>query len=165
MKKLTYLVCFILTASILQGCGFKLRGKDVIPAQFSQLYITSQQKHSPIERILKTRLVSYDVKVTDDLQLAASNQITQIRLQNEKLDRRLLSLFSTGQVAEYELVYELSYVIIMPNQGPQTFTIELSRQFQDDPDAVLAKSRELDLILNEVRKLAADQIVRKLATL
>lgn len=149
----------------LQSCGFKLRGSYLVPEQFSSLYVVSPQKHSPIERAVKSRLGDYDVTVLGNPQEAIDQGAAQIRLGNEELDRRLLSLFSTGQVAEYELLYELSYFVIRPNQEPIAFKIELARQFQDDPDAVLAKSRELDLILNELRKLAADQIIRQLATL
>jgi LPS-assembly lipoprotein len=165
MKYTLRVVSLICLISMLQSCGFKLRGSYLVPTQFQQLYVAGPQKHAPIERTIKSRLSDYDVTLLTSPQEAIEQQATRIRLGNEELDRRLLSLFSTGQVAEYELLYQLKYVVLRPNLSPTEFTIELTRQFQDDPDAVLAKSRELELILGELRKLAADQIIRQLATL
>jgi len=42
---------------------------------------------------------------------------------------------------------------------------EVVRDYQDDPDRALAKSRELTLLLNEMRKVAADKILRDMASI
>ena len=41
---------------------------------------------------------------------------------------------------------------------------EVVRDYQDDPDQVLAKSRELELMLDEMRDEAADIIIRRLSS-
>ena len=75
-----------------------------------------------------------------------------------------MSLFSTGQVAEYELVYTIRYQLQFPAQDAQEIEFDVTREYQDDPDAVLAKSRELDLIQNEMRREAANRIIRQIAS-
>jgi LPS-assembly lipoprotein len=87
-----------------------------------------------------------------------------VYLRSDQLERRLLSLFSTGQVAEYELVYTIKYHIQFPAQDAQEIEFDVTREYQDDPDAVLAKSRELDLIQNEMRQEAANRIIRQVAS-
>lgn len=51
----------------------------------------------------------------------------------------------------------------MPSGDIRDFEFQLTREYQDDPDQVLAKSRELDLILAEMRRQAADRIIRQLS--
>ena len=65
------------------------------------------------------------------------------------LSASLLSVFTTGQVAEYELVYTVDYQILFPGKQIISDSLTVSREYQDDPDQILAKSRELDLVLEE----------------
>ena len=83
-----------------------------------------------------------------------------VKLQPEKLDRRLLSVFATGQVAEYELIYGVRFTATYPDGNQITQQFEVLREYQDDPKQVLAKSRELNLVLSEMRTEAADRIIR-----
>jgi LPS-assembly lipoprotein len=61
-------------------------------------------------------------------------------------------------------VYTIKYQIQFPAQDPQEIEFDVTREYQDDPDAVLAKSRELDLIQNEMRQEAANRIIRQIAS-
>jgi LPS-assembly lipoprotein len=164
MRKFSVLLCLSLSL-LLSACGFKLRGDYQIPEQFKQLHVASRQSHAPMQRALKTRLSSFDIVVIDDPLEAQESNTPVIVLQPERLDRQLLSLFATGQVAEYELIYTLNYQVITPNTEPYNFTVDIIREYIDDPDAVLAKSRELNLIVSEMRVQAADRVIRQLATI
>ncbi|TDF42356.1 hypothetical protein EYS14_05920 [Alteromonadaceae bacterium M269] len=164
MRKFSVLLCISLSL-MLSSCGFKLRGDYQIPERFKQLHVASRQAHAPMQRTLQNRLSSFDVTVIDDALEAQRTGTSAIVLQPERLERQLLSLFATGQVAEYELIYTLDYQVIVPEQDTYNFQVDIIREYIDDPDAVLAKSRELDLIVSEMREQAADRIIRQLATL
>lgn len=149
------------------GCGFKLRGDYGLPAGIQQLQLLSAQKNTPLHRILDKQLQGFNIEVLDNT--ASASQINEqvdaiVYLASDKLERRLLSLFSTGQVAEYELVYTIKYHIQFPSQDAQEIEFDVTREYQDDPDAVLAKSRELDLIHNEMRQEASNRIIRQIAS-
>jgi LPS-assembly lipoprotein len=149
------------------GCGFKLRGDYGLPAGIEQLQLLALQKNTPLHRILWKQLNGLNIEVLDNT--ANAIQISQeidvvVYLTSDKLERRLLSLFSTGQVAEYELVYTIKYQIQFPEQDAQEIEFDVTREYQDDPDAVLAKTRELDLIQNEMRQEAASRIIRQIAS-
>jgi LPS-assembly lipoprotein len=149
------------------GCGFKLRGDYGLPSGIQQLQLLAAQKNAPLHRILNKQLQTYNIEVWDNTigQKQLNEQVDVIvSLKSDKLERRLLSLFSTGQVAEYELVYSIKYQLQFPDGEPQQIEFDVTREYQDDPDAVLAKSRELDLIQNEMRKEAANRIVRQLTS-
>jgi LPS-assembly lipoprotein len=149
------------------GCGFKLRGDYGLPADIQQLQLLATQKNTPMHRILEKQLQSFSIEVLDNtasVSLIDEQVDAIVYLTSDQLERRLLSLFSTGQVAEYELVYTIKYQIQFPTQDAQEIEFDVTREYQDDPDAVLAKSRELDLIQNEMRHEAANRIIRQIAS-
>ena len=160
----------LLGMALLSGCGFKLRNDYELAKQFSELQVSSTERHSQLQQALTHRLAFLDVNVIAN-RTAFTPQIATIHMQPENLERRLLSLFPSGQVAEYELVYSVDYLYYPAhntsdsNQAPEAITknLKLTREYQDDPDQVLAKSRELDLILAELRRQAADRIIRSLS--
>ena len=88
-----------------------------------------------------------------------------LMLQQDSLERRTLSLFPNGQVAEYELIYRVQYQLLLPGQELQQFQFELTRDYQDDPNQAAAKAKELELMLGELRQQAANRIVRQLSRL
>jgi LPS-assembly lipoprotein len=149
------------------GCGFKLRGDYGLPADIAQLQLLAVQKNTPLYRILWKQLQGFNIELLDNT--ASTKQAAQeidviVYLTSDKLERRLLSLFATGQVAEYELVYTIKYQIRFPAQDALEIEFDVTREYQDDPDAVLAKSRELDLVQNEMRQEAANRIIRQIAS-
>ena len=152
---------------LVSSCGFKLRGDYSLPSGIKQLELTANQKNTPLHRMLRNQLQAFDIKVLDNSQKSNTLNNTidaKVYLKSDQLERRLLSLFSTGQVAEYELVYTIKYLIQFANDEAQLMEFDVTREYQDDPDAVLAKSRELDLIQNEMRNEAAARIIRQLAS-
>jgi LPS-assembly lipoprotein len=167
LKRLILNVCILIIVLTSVGCGFKLRGDYGLPTGIGQLQLLSAQQNTPLHRIVGKQLQRFNIEVWDNT--VSASQIDEqvdaiVYLTSDRLERRLLSLFSTGQVAEYELVYTIKYQIQFPAQDPQEIEFDVTREYQDDPDAVLAKSRELDLIQNEMRQEAANRIIRQIAS-
>jgi LPS-assembly lipoprotein len=167
LKRITLNVCIFTVVLTIVGCGFKLRGDYGLPAGIQQLQLLAAQKNTPLHRILGKQLQGLDIEVWDSM--ATAEQINEkvdavVYLVSDQLERRLLSLFSTGQVAEYELLYTIKYHIQFPAQDAQLVEFDVTREYQDDPDAVLAKSRELDLIQQEMRQEAANRIILQIAS-
>lgn len=140
---------------LLSGCGFHLKGSYQLPEQFQSVSFSSFDHYAHISRLVRQALLDNGIKL--------DSHGPQVKLLNDKLDRQTLSLFSTGQVAEYELIYTLNWQLTLPDQAPQQRSIEIRRDYQDDPTRTLAKDRERQLLLDEMRKDAAEQLVRQLA--
>lgn len=158
-------VTFIL-ASLLSACGFHLRGDYLLDDELQTLYVSSSDVHGELTRLLKQHLTRNQVNVLNH----KSETAPELRIISDKLDRRTLSVFQNGQVAEYELIYAVHYQLRFGTSNddkqsvePQDFHFELNRDYQDDPNLALAKSRELSLLLSEMRKSAADKILRDMA--
>ena len=157
MKKL----CFILLCCVMMfssGCGFKLKGQYYLPESLKTLHLSSTKKFSPLAKQVKLRLSQNQVNLVSSSQ----KNIAELRILPEEFQRKTLSLFPNGQVAEYELIYRVQFEVIKANEEPLEFEFELSREFQDDPNNSLAKERERQLILKELRVVASDRILAQL---
>jgi LPS-assembly lipoprotein len=151
----------VLVTLLLSACGFKLRGDYLLAPELQIIYVSSVDKHGELTRLVKQHLTINHVTVSK----VYTSEIPELKILKDTLDRRTLSLFENGQVAEYELIYTVSYQIQFAEQDVRTFSFELNRDYQDDPNIALAKSRELNLLLSEMRQSAADRILREMATI
>jgi LPS-assembly lipoprotein len=159
LKKAQKLILFLCLTSVISGCGFQLRGDYLLSDELQTLYVSSSDVHGELTRLVKQHLTRNQVNVLKH----KSVDEPELRIVSDKLDRRTLSVFQNGQVAEYELIYAVHYQLRFNNEEPQNFRFELNRDYQDDPNLALAKSRELSLLLSEMRKSAADRILRDMA--
>ncbi len=142
------------------GCGFQLRGSYAVPPQMQFICFDNGGEYQ-LGKLLKQRLIHSKVSLIDDPASCVSLEIV-----STKTERQVLSLFPNAQVAEYELNYMVEYSVQNPGEEmPRFYSAQVVRDYQDDPEAVLAKSKEMKLLLTELRRQAAEQIVMQLASL
>lgn len=159
--KTTYAYCFtVLICLLVTSCGFQLRGDYLLAPELQTIKFSSVDKFGELSRIVKQHLSLNNVNIVK----TSAKPIPEMRILKDNLDRRTLSVFPNGQVAEYELIYQVRYLIQFPEKEAQHFEFELNRDYQDDPDIALAKSRELNLMLREMRQQAAARILNDMAS-
>ncbi|MDO6773984.1 LPS assembly lipoprotein LptE [Shewanella sp. 3_MG-2023] len=154
---LALLALVIMTSA---GCGFKLQRSYSIPAELEELHLRSNDQYSELTRLVNERLRIHRVAT-----VPASDETPTLSLINDSLERATLSLYPTGNVAEYELIYVVNYAVMIPGSEPQRFVSEIRRDYQDDPRTALAKSREMEMLVKEMRIQAADNIIQTLASI
>lgn len=158
-KNIKHFFILSLLGSLLSGCGFHLAGKHQMPQSLQQLNFDSSDQYNQISRLVQASLAQQDVV------FAQRTDATIFRLGEERFERGTLSLFSSGQVAEYELIYTLKYSVIKIKEEPQPFEIIIRRDYLDDPSSAQAKSREREQLLQEIRQQAAKLVVDQLGQL
>jgi len=141
---------------MLASCGFQLRDNYQLPALMERLHVDAPT-FSAFADTLRERLELAGVQLTPN-----SDERLTIRIVDDELDRRALSLSSSGQVAEYELIYRVRYQVILPDRDPEDFELEVYRDYQDDPNFALAKTREREILVEEMRVDASRLMVRRL---
>ncbi|BDM65648.1 LPS-assembly lipoprotein LptE [Shewanella sp. NFH-SH190041] len=151
------LALVILTSA---GCGFHLQGNYFIPPALTTLHLSSQDQYSELTQLVRERLRLSSVKLVD-----AEAKVANLRLIRDKLERATLSLYPTGNVAEYELIYKVEFSVALPGKDAGFYHVEIRRDYLDDPRTALAKSREMELLTREMRAQAADRIVQTLASI
>jgi LPS-assembly lipoprotein len=154
-------ICLLTLALGLSGCGFKLRSSHQLPVELQTLQLNTTDRYSELARLLRTQFTANGIDLVKDVE---KGTVTEFKLYRDKLDRRTLSLFPNGQVAEFGLIYSVRYAITIAGKPSQPFDFEIYRDYQDDPTSALAKSKELKLILKEMRQQAADKIMRQMAS-
>jgi len=149
------LMCFVLSS-----CGFHLKKASSLPDNLKTITLKGDDEKSSLFLNLKKELKASNVELT-----ASAKNVAQLYLRKESIERQTLSLFQNGQVAEYELAYGVSYIVKRPGEKAIEKRFELYRNYQDDPDHALAKAKELELLISEIRKQASRRIVRELSQL
>ena len=155
-------LAFLLACVLLSGCGFHLKQASYLPPELRALHLSADDSKSDLFTVLRKDLVNAQVLIN-----LGSNQkqLPELHLYRDSLTRQTLSLFKNGQVAQYELAYSVSYRVTRPGSEPVEKGFEIYRNYQDDPDNALAKAKELDIILDELRQQASKRIIRELSQL
>ena len=148
-------ICLLIAASVLCGCGFKLKQANITKEILANAHVTDQNTHIKMNQALKRYLSDLGVVLTN---APGDNIITVL---DESLERRLLSLFSNGQVAEYDLIFSIRYSLKTKDKEATIHEYREVRQYQDDPDRALAKFKERAVIIDEMRQKACEAILRR----
>lgn len=143
--------------TVLNACGFHLRGSYQIPEHLQHVSLAAPERSALANR-LRQELAQFEIEVVD-----RQADVTHIELLEDQLDRRVVSLLISGQVAEYELIYTAPLRVHTVDGSVQTHEITIYRDYQEDPNFALAKTRELELLLSEMREDAAYRIMMLLA--
>ncbi|NOH97989.1 LPS assembly lipoprotein LptE [Vibrio sp. 99-70-13A1] len=150
----------VLTASLLSACGFHLRGDYSVPEELNKISVSSYDQYSTFTRMVKGQLRMNDVDI-----VPPSSVTPNLHLISETISERTLSLYQNTRAAEKELTFNASYRVTIPELGEKTFSTSVTRSYLDNPLTALAKSEERDMIEDEMRKLAATQLLRQMARL
>ena len=149
---------FLLAASQLGGCGFQLRGEVALPADIRTVHV-----NAPVE--LRDEIQIYlegsGVAVAD----SRAGADASIDVTSEIFDRRVLSVDpNTGKEREFELAYTVAFNVVRGDGAPVLSgqSINLLRDYVFDADAVIGKSREEGVLIVEMRRDAAQQLLRRL---
>lgn len=155
MRQQLHHLIVLIAALTLVGCGFHLRDDYQLPAEMKNVAIDASA-FSEFRSVLEQRFELAGAKLVPQDQAGLV-----VVILNDKLNRRTLSLSQSGQVAEYELIYTVAYQLVRAQQPSRELQVEVYRDYQDDPNFALAKTREREVLVREMRDEAARQLLRQ----
>ena len=154
------LISVLALTTLLSACGFHLRGDYSVPEELHRMSVTSYDQYSTFTRMVKNQL-----RVTEIELVSPAKDVPTLHLLSESVGERTLSLYQNTRAAEKELTFNASYRVTVPDVGTKVFSTSVTRSYLDNPLTALAKSVERDMIEDEMRKVAASQILRQMARL
>jgi LPS-assembly lipoprotein len=154
-------LCFLLFfLSLMGGCGLHLRGSRGEFKSIPPIYVAGQDPAViPLRQFLRVG----GTTVVDDRTQA---QIV-LTILDARRERRVLSVGTTGRVAEYELKYELPFYAD-DDRGRRLMdvqTVSQTRRFQFSETDVVAKANEEDYLFRDMQRSAVMDIVRRIPTI
>lgn len=154
MKALRTIALLLCCSLFISACGWQLRGS---PLLFDLGSVDVRGGSFDIHDLLVEALESSKVDVH-------SSGEFQLRLSDERFDRRTVAVDAQGRAAETELDYHISWLLLEANGTPLTEKgrVNLTRTVHVDPTNATASSDEERAIKNSMYQDAAWQILRQL---
>lgn len=147
---------------VLAGCGFHLRGATPLPEAMARTYLDVALT-SPLRYELESLLLSAGGEVVEEEGEATAT----LTVKSASIRSRTLSLDALGRAREYGLMLTVQYLLLSAEGEVlgESLTTSVERDYRFDPDNVLAQGREREMVEQEMYRVAAQQMVRRLRTL
>lgn len=159
MNALARFVLLAALALILGGCGFHLRNSADLP--FATLYIDLPESSDLRSLMARNFAASGQTKLVK----TPGEAEAILSISEDRQDRNILSLSSTGRVREYQLVRTVGFRLHDGKGGDliPSSQIVLRRDITYNDDLLLAKGAEENLLWRDMLQDAARQILRRMA--
>lgn len=149
----------VLLAVLVSACGYHPRGSVELPGELRGIYVEGGSR--VLEQRLEVLFSDAGVDITEDR--GAADAV--LELHGESFNERVLSVDAeTGKSQEFEVTYSVAFdmrrpdgTLLVPRQS-----VNLLRDYFFDAEAVIGKSRERSVLRTEMRRDAAQQIVRRM---
>lgn len=152
---------FLLTSLVLSACGFHLRGMMDMPRWLNPMSVVIEHAHRDMGPYLIESLQSYSIAVKTD---PAQAQYWLI-IEQDNLQEQISSVSSNTTSRQYELNYQVQFKLTEARGReiiPSTH-LTVTRQVTINNNRILGSNQEQTLLLNEMRRDAASQIIYRLS--
>ena len=147
---------------LLSGCGFHLEGRMPLPAVMAHPYLEAQDQQSDFVQSLRRDLLVSGAHPAAQ----AGHASAVIRIVQDRVMSRVLSVSATNQPTEYQVTYVIRFSVSTGGRtllAPQT--LSATRSYTFDESLLLAKEHEKAILEGAMGRELADIVMRRLASL
>ncbi len=143
----------------LTGCGFHLRGAEPLEPGMERVYLDIAES-SPLRYELETLLLAAGSEVVE--QRAAATSLLVVH--SATIRSRTLSLDIQGRASEYGLTLSVKYQLQSEGDAStgKPLSSRVERDLRVNPDNILVQGAEREKVEQEMYRVAARQMVRRL---
>ncbi len=160
LKTVSKLFLIGMLALSLSYCGFQPRGKHNFPPEMQTLYISSSAPYQTLTLQVKEILKANNIHLVDDpLQAPVTLHIYGVHVTSDTLSES-----ASSKTKQYVMVYNVNYELTDSKgtilYGPKL--IHTARDYMVNEDQVLSVDNETELLLREMQRDLAFQLLRQL---
>lgn len=154
-----FLLVFLLSATLVSGCGFKLRGTIDLPDSIKTVMISSPDVQ--LRDIIADSLEANKVTVVN----SATATSAHIKIEKAEIAREVTTIDDRGKATGYNLILKTRFKVVDSNGNDliKPSKANARRDYNFDPDQLLSATREEELLHTEMREEAAQTILRKMS--
>lgn len=146
-----------ITATLLHGCGFQLRGSDGSSA-LQAIDIRGENRFDEMASEIRHTAIRQGIAVED-------GAAWSIEASHEELDKWPLSTTQSATIREYRLLHSATFRILHQNHEHSPVTLSAETIFQDHADISASKDNEEAMLRRELRSRIAGNILRQVGQL
>ena len=155
----TTLLTALLTLTLLQGCGFHLRGAVQLPEVMGATWVSGSGVSTDLLDAVKASVRNSNGGIAS----SASAATAVLALSGEQFSRRVATVGSDGKVSEYQLNYQLDWTL--SEKGGEVLregTLKQRENYQYSANEVLGKSQEEGYLRGVMVRAATRDLMRAL---
>lgn len=159
MRPTLRIALFAFLVTVMNGCGYQLRGSYTLP--YESIYLAIGDASVVGAGLKRAIRASGSTRIADNAKDAQATFLPT----TEAKEPIILSLSSSGRVREKRLRYRYGYRIV-DSQGRDLVLpgmVELNRDLTYADSDVLAKTQEEDLLWRDMENDLVQQLMRRLA--
>ncbi|MDH5323895.1 MAG: LPS assembly lipoprotein LptE [Gammaproteobacteria bacterium] len=150
-------VLFALSLLLNSSCGFHLRGKQEVSSLLQSVHVDNRIFDSALRNAVEGELRGLGYGFADKAKAALV-----LSLNSENFGKRVLSIGSLGKAQEFELSYVIQYSMTYGEKQRISDAIIVKRDMSHNVASALGKSKEEQLIRQELQQQAAASLVRRI---
>jgi LPS-assembly lipoprotein len=152
----------LLVGTLLSACGFRLQGRQHLPAVLATVQVEAADRHSDFTRALRRSLDASGAKLVD----SAGTGGAVVRILRDRVSENVMSVDARNIPTDFELIYTVE--VEVRSGGRELMAAEpfsLSRIYSFDVTRQLPKEREKDVLREALARDMASVVLRRLASL
>ena len=155
-------VLVVAVALAATGCGFRLAGSAPLPGIMARPYLSLKDPYTDFSREFEHQLKSAGAS----LQGARTGATATVEVTKDLVEQRTLAVSAQNTPTEYELTYTVTLSVHAGDKellAPQT--ISLARDYSFEPNVLLAKQHEADILREQMARDLVSIAMRRLTSL
>lgn len=160
MNKFIISIILIIFCPLLAGCGFHLRGQEILPPILHNIYVESANPRGTLARQLELNLKQMGANTTKTAQQA---QVI-VKIVNESYSNMVTAFGSNSQIQQLFVTYSVQFELL-DNKGNELIplrTVKTTAPYTQNENAMLSVSTDLNVLEFQMMRDVIQQIILQL---
>ena len=163
LRTIAWRIALISLCLGISACGFSLRSNETLSTKFNALQLDLELPNSEFSQLLQQNLEIASVAVSPPDATAQQGSSPVLRIDNELMVSRPVSVNPRARAAQYELRLSIDVALTSGAEsllGPETLLVE--RSYFEDIENIAGNQEEMTIISGEMRRELVNQLMRRL---